>query len=329
MSASEAVSMQSSTEPVSSGHYSGSADGTVWFRSHFEQAAGEVIDFLGGDGISLEGKRVADVGCGDGITDLGLAVRAKPASLVGFDVVPTDTAALSEQAAACDVQELPDNLSFVTCGETGLPAPDGSFDYVLSWSAFEHILDPVPVLRDIRRILTDEGVLFIQLWPFYDSAHGTHLVDWFPEGFAQFHYDDDEILRRMRATGNQDAVAGMYEAYRTLNRITADGLHAALRKAGFRVVKLELQADGAHIPHEAADIPPSRIGISGIKLLAVKDGPGPDATSEPQPEAAAQPAPAAAGTTARVRHAALRISRGALRRLDDRLERLQMTDRDQ
>lgn len=328
MSASEAIPMPS-TEPVASGHYSGSADGTVWFQSHFEQAAGEVIDFLGGDGISLEGKRVADVGCGDGITDLGLALRAKPASIVGFDVVPTDTATLREQAGACDVQELPDNLSFVTCGETGLPAPDGSFDYVLSWSAFEHILDPVPVLRDIRRVLTDEGVLFIQLWPFYDSAHGTHLVDWFPEGFAQFRYDDDEILRRMRATGNQDAVAGMYEAYRTLNRITADGLHAALRVAGFRVVKLELQSDGAHLPFEAADIPPSRIGISGIKLLAVKDEPRAAVPAVAEPDAARRPTPPPAGTAARTRRQALRISRGALRRLDNQLTRLQASERGQ
>src|SRR5206468_13118666 len=152
---------------------------TVWFRSHYEQAAGEIVDFFGGDGISLKGKRLADIGCGDGITDLGLAVQAEPASLVGFDVVDTDTDHLSELARAAGVElpggTLPPALSFVTSGETQLPASDRSFDYVLSWSAFEHILDPVPLLREVHRVLTDDGVLFIQLWPFYDSEHGTHL----------------------------------------------------------------------------------------------------------------------------------------------------------
>jgi hypothetical protein len=61
----------------------------------------------------------------------------------------------------------------------------------------------------------------------------------------------------------------MYQAYKTLNGMTADGLHAALREAGFRIAKLELQSDAVHIPLELADLPPSRVGISGIKLFAV------------------------------------------------------------
>ncbi len=322
----------STSDPVTSapaggnGHYSGSSDASVWFHAHFEQAVDEVIDFFGGDGISLAGKRVADVGCGDGITDLGLATKARPRSLVGFDVVATDVEALRAQAAGFGV-ELPDNLSFVTSSETGLPAKDRSFDYVISWSAFEHILEPVPVLREMRRILTDDGVLFIQVWPFYDSPHGTHLVDWFPEGYAQYRHDDAEILRRMQADGEPERVRQMYSAYRTLNRISADGLHAALREAGFRVVKLQLQADAAHIPAQAADIPPSRVGISGIKLLAIKETgtvappPAPAAASPTdRTPGAADRAPGAAGRRDRIRRAGLRLTRAALRRLDQRLQ---------
>jgi SAM-dependent methyltransferase len=302
-----------------SGHYSGSSDQGVWFRSHYEQAAGEVVEFFGGDGISLKGKRVADVGCGDGITDLGLVARAEPALMVGFDIVETDRSHLAALAAEAGVGysdgALPETLEFTTSSETGLPAEDQSFDYVLSWSAFEHILEPVPVLREIRRILTDEGVLFIQLWPFYDSAHGTHLVDWFPEGFAQYRYSDEEILSRMQAGPNPDAVPGMYEAYRTLNRITADQLFAALRAAGFRVVKLQLQADAVHVPEQARDLPPSRVGISGIKLLAVKD------SGEP----ATLPAtlPATRSFTQRARSYGLRTVRRGLQRADHRLSKLQ------
>ena len=320
MSSSQAAEQQPSTPAT--GHYSGSSDSTVWFRSHYEQAAGEIVDFFGGDGISLKGKRLADVGCGDGITDLGLVVQADPASLVGFDVVNTDADHLCELARAAGVElpggALPAALSFVTSGETRLPATDRSFDYVLSWSAFEHILDPVPLLREVRRVLTDDGVLFIQLWPFYDSEHGTHLVDWFPEGFAQYRYNDEEILRRMRAGGNPDAVPGMYEAYRTLNRITADGLHAALRQAGFRVVKLQLQADAIHVPDEARDLPPSRIGISGIKLLAIKDRFDPAAGLARWASAGLAPA----SSSERRRAYAVRALRATLIRADRKLARL-------
>jgi len=49
-----------------------------WFEDHFSSAASQILDFLGADGISLQGKRVADVGCGDGIIDLGLVELAAP-----------------------------------------------------------------------------------------------------------------------------------------------------------------------------------------------------------------------------------------------------------
>jgi hypothetical protein len=62
----------------------------------------------------------------------------------------------------------------------------------------------------------------------------------------------------------------MLEAYRTLNRITADDLHAALVASGFRTAKLALQADAVHLPAQVSHLPFSHVGISGIKLLAIK-----------------------------------------------------------
>jgi SAM-dependent methyltransferase len=259
-------------------HYSKSANPEVWWRAHYVEAVGTVIDFFGGDGISLTGKRIADIGCGDGIIDLGVTMAAKPDRLVGFDILTTDVAELARRAAdQIGLAELPDNLFFATSDEVGLPAEDASFDYVISWSAFEHIADPVAVLREVRRILVDDGVLFIQLWPFYHSAHGTHLVDWYPDGFAQFKHSNADILRTVRQAGPPAMATEMLEVYRTLNGITADDLQLALWRAGFRIVKVELDSEAVHIPDEAAHLPLSTVAISGIKLLAVKavptDGP--------------------------------------------------------
>jgi ubiquinone/menaquinone biosynthesis C-methylase UbiE len=286
---SEATQIESAS--VGCDHYSKSVNADIWWEAHFDQATGEILGFFSGDGISLEGKRVADVGCGDGITDLGLTVRGNPAYVVGFDVEPTDVEALTEFAQQhLGIEKLPDALTFVTCGETSLPADDNTFDVVVSWSAFEHIADARAVLKEIHRVLTDDGVLFIQLWPFYDSAHGTHLVDWFPEGFAQFTYSDDEILRRVRSTGDQQMAAEMLEIYRTLNKITLDELHQAIRDAGFKPVKVELSAEAVHIPDSAAQLPLSRSAISGVKLLAIPDngaGVDPDAAETSAADTAA------------------------------------------
>jgi len=271
---------------VATDHYSKSADAEVWWQAHFEQAAGQVIEFFAGDGISLEGKTVADIGCGDGIIDLGVAVQAKPDRLVGFDILIHDAEELRERAATyAGIEKLPDNLYFCTSEPTRLPAEDDEFDYVISWSAFEHIADPVSILREIRRVMKPHGVLFIQLWPFYHSAHGTHLVDWFPDGFAQFRHSQDAILRRIRSSGgDQQLASDMIEAFLTLNEITADGLQEALRQAGFRIVKVALSSEAVHIPAEAAHLPLSQVAISGIKLLAIADGqPAPRQQPE-QPE---------------------------------------------
>lgn len=260
--------------PAGCDHYSKSTDPQTWWNAHFNEATGTVLDFFGGDGISLSGKRVADIGCGDGIIDLGLAVQAQPEKIVGFDLLTTDLELLGGWAKKyAGLDALPDNLFFASSQPLALPAEDASFDYVISWSAFEHIADPVAILREIRRILVDDGVLFIQLWPFYHSAHGTHLVDWYPDGFAQFKHPHSDILRTVSEAGPPAMATEMLEVYRTLNGITADDLQAALWRAGFRIVKVALDSESVHIPVEAAHLPLSTVAISGIKLLAVKDDP--------------------------------------------------------
>lgn len=269
-----------SGDPTDVPHYSLGAPPKVWWDAHFESATGQLLDFLSGDNLSLEGKRVADIGCGDGIIDLGLTVRGRPARLVGFDIDPTDVDELARLAKEhADLDALPENLFFATSEERRIPAEDHSFDVVVSWSAFEHIADPVAVLTEIRRILTHHGVLFIQLWPFYDTAHGTHLVDWFPEGFAQHRYTEDEILARIRSRGDQELGARLIEIYRTLNKITLDDLGAALREAGFRVVKIALDAEQVHLPQEVAHLPLSQVAVTGVKLLAIP----PTEDLQPQP----------------------------------------------
>ncbi|MFL6128218.1 MAG: class I SAM-dependent methyltransferase [Mycobacteriales bacterium] len=251
-------------------HYSLGAPPDVWWDAHFEGAAVQILDFFGDDGISLTGKRVADVGCGDGIIDLGVVQRAGPECLVGFDLVSTDVDDLARLAKEHGgIDQLPDNLFFATSHERSIPAEDHSFDVVVSWSAFEHIADPVAVLREIRRILTHHGLLFIQLWPFYHSAHGTHLVDWFPDGFAQHRFRDEEIIARVRASGDQELASRLIDIYKTLNRITLDDLHAALTEVGFRVVKIALDAEKVHLPEEVAHLPLSHVAVSGVKLLAI------------------------------------------------------------
>jgi SAM-dependent methyltransferase len=242
-----------------------------WFLDHYEYAAEQIVQFLGDVDMSLEGKDVADVGCGDGIIDLGLMHRARPARLVGFDIRRTSEEHLLEVARTHGVAaELPDGLEFVESEPVRIPAEDASFDVVVTWSTFEHVREPVGLASEMRRILRPYGAVFLQLWPFYHSDRGSHLWEWFPEPFHHLLHDDDELERGMHPVPGREEwwPRMMLEEYRGLNRMTADDLQRALLAGGLAVRRVELQTGVFNIPPELARYPLSTLAISGIKLLA-------------------------------------------------------------
>jgi SAM-dependent methyltransferase len=247
-----------------------SADGaTRWFKEHFEDAADEILDFLGGDGITLEGRRVADIGCGDGIIDLCLALKGRPAELVGYDLMDVDAGALVRAARGAGVaEELPPELRFERSGPTAIPAPDEYFDVIVTWSVFEHVDDPVAMFGEIRRVLQPEGVLFLQLWPFYDSEHGGHLWPHYEGPFPHLLRPDEQILGEVEGRQATDPRRSADDEYRSLNKITLDELHRALLANRLIVSKLKLIAQAVHIPPQLTNRSLADLGIGGIELIA-------------------------------------------------------------
>lgn len=245
---------------------------SAWFAEHYGDAADQVIEFLAGDGIAMTGADVADVGCGDGIIDLGVAHKARPRTLVGFDIVPTDPAWLLKRAHEEGVaEELPESLEFRTCDALTLPADDDSYDFVFTWSAFEHVEDPVAVFREIRRVLRPGGILMLQIWPLYHSEHGAHLWQCIPDSYVHLIRGQADIEAEVRATTehSSEEIEEFLEVFATLNRVTLDDLQRAMLAAPLRVAKLEIQSETVHIPPELARRSLSQLGISGVKLLAV------------------------------------------------------------
>lgn len=242
-----------------------------WFWEHYEWAAGEVVDFTTSAGVQLEGAQVADIGCGDGILSLGFMRVARPARLVGFDVNPVDVDILTTRCRAEGVDPvLPPELEFQVSAQRGLPAADASFDVVTTWSAFEHIGDPYSLLREIRRILRPDGTLFLQLWPFYYSERGSHLWEWFPEGFhhLQEHHTDTVAKLDRSDLKERGWTEMMSREFVHLNRVTLDELQRCILAAGLVVTKLELLSHTVTVPRDLARHPLSDLGIAGVKLLA-------------------------------------------------------------
>jgi SAM-dependent methyltransferase len=208
---------------------------------------------LGGDGITLSERDVADVGCGEGIMDLGLVTKTRPRRFVGYDIARTDADELLRRARHYGAAtELPAQLEFAVSDPTRIPAPDSSFDVAISWSAFEHVVQPDALLREVHRILRPDGVLMLQLWPFFYSEHGSHLWHWFEGGFVHLRHSLEEVETTLRADKETDPswIETKLEHYRELNGMNLDGLHRAILGAGLYVTKLELLSHAVHLTPE-------------------------------------------------------------------------------
>lgn len=100
-----------------------------------------------------DGRRVLDVGSGEGFGAAILAQRA--AAVTGVDVDPRAV----EHARARYGRE---NLNFQRASALDLGAfADASFDVVVAFEMIEHVRDHETVLAELARVLADDGVLLI------------------------------------------------------------------------------------------------------------------------------------------------------------------------
>ncbi len=106
-------------------------------------------------------KRLLDVGCGVGGHTLHLGRLLSAKELCGVDIsqrrveVARSKGVVAEQA---DMNKDP------------LPFPDGYFDAVFCGEVIEHLVDPDNLLREIKRVLTHNGVCVLTtpnlaMWP--------------------------------------------------------------------------------------------------------------------------------------------------------------------
>ena len=242
----------------------------TWFLDHVTRPAQEISDFLAGTEVSLTGARVLDVGCGDGFIDIGIIQKFSPSLLVGTDLFPVDSAELAKLTSEHLGKEIPDCLKFSECTETNLPFPDASFDFVMSWSVFEHVADPVAVLKEIRRVLRPGGYMFLQIWPLFHSQRGSHLWKWFPNGWEHLEKSGSALHTEIQQQLGQspellDATLGDLD---TLNRITIDQLQDSIAAGGMSIRRVEMQADTINVPPSLLRYRLTDLAISGVKILA-------------------------------------------------------------
>lgn len=127
--------------------------------------------------------RVLDLGCGTGLNTVSIA-SAFPKT-VAVDVDPNCVTATKDFLSIFKVK-IP-----VLCYDGKiLPFPRGSFDIVNCVEVFEHAKNPNLLLKEIKRVLAPDGILYITapnvLWPIEGHYH-LPFLSYLPRRLANYY----------------------------------------------------------------------------------------------------------------------------------------------
>lgn len=112
------------------------------------------INILKSLGVDFTGKRVLDIGCGEGTA---LFYLQEHYGITGVGVDITESLIQKNQEKAADYP----GLRFERGEQKSLNFPSNEFDIVLSWGVVEHIKEYIHALAEARRVLKKDGVLVL------------------------------------------------------------------------------------------------------------------------------------------------------------------------
>ncbi|HEY5867402.1 MAG TPA: methyltransferase domain-containing protein [Candidatus Tectomicrobia bacterium] len=158
--------------------------------------------------------RVLDVACGTGVVTRLLAARVGPTgTVVGLDINP------GMLAVARVAAPLP-NIEWMEGSAISMPLPDATFDSVLCEQGLQFFPDKPAALAEMRRVLTPGGRLALSCWC---------AVEYMPGYLALEH----ALARRV---GPEQAALPPFSLG------DADALRSLMTRAGFRAVRLRIDA---------------------------------------------------------------------------------------
>ncbi len=134
---------------------------TELFCSKYEESFGPEIWKL------IKGKKVLDLGCGEGQYILSLAEKGASV-VVGLDILPGFTFAKQEA-----INRGYKNAFFVQ--GTIFSLQDSFFDVVISHDSFEHFAQPEKIFAEILRVTKENGYILINFGPLWRGPYGRHM----------------------------------------------------------------------------------------------------------------------------------------------------------
>jgi ubiquinone/menaquinone biosynthesis C-methylase UbiE len=139
---------------------------------------------------------VLDVACGPGLLACAFAKVAK--HVTGIDTTPK----MLEQARAFQHQLGLDNLTWHEGEVPPLPYPDAAFSVVATRFAFHHFLEPLAVLKEMRRVCCGDGrIVVVDSAPAPEKAEAFNRMERFRDPSHVRALPMEELVALFAAAG--------------------------------------------------------------------------------------------------------------------------------
>lgn len=192
-----------------------------------ERGVSKLVTYFG-SGIydQLRGRTVVDFGCGTGENAIEIALNSR-CHVIGLDIQERFLEKGRAEAARLGIS---DRVRFVS-------SCDQPVDVVISTDAFEHFDDPGFILREMRRIVKDDGYVLVEFGYTWYHPYGGHTFSVFP--WAHLLFTEDALIR-WRSEFKRDGATRFHEVAGGLNQMTIARWERLIRESDFEFASYEL-----------------------------------------------------------------------------------------
>jgi len=176
---------------------------------------------------AVDDKDVLDFGCGEGPLSLYLASVAAPRSIVGVDLYARDIARAQAALTRCSKASLVCQPTFRAGEPKRIPVPDESIDIVVAMDCMEHVMDPLAIMMEWRRVLRSGGRVLLA-WSPFKGPWGAHMQTLVPVPWAHVLFGERAVC---------EAAERMYDDPAYIPRHWDYDERGALKPNKFRVTR--------------------------------------------------------------------------------------------
>lgn len=202
-------------------------------RRDVEACAAELLGFFPGIGRALAGGRALSIGCAEGMEAVALA-HLGASEAHGLDIrVPWPT------ARAVLARYPQHTVRLWEMDASALRFSTDAFDAVVTSHSFEHFLDPLRVLLEVRRVLRPGGRLFLtsSVW---GCPWGAHMTFFTRVPWVQFLFSERTIMS-VRSRYRDDGARRFRDIEGGLNKVGVRSFRRLACRSGLVLERMELR----------------------------------------------------------------------------------------